>query len=82
VAQDSAGGEDQLANEHDQHVDNGAQADAKHPVDEEAAHKAEHNIWPRVDGVNQRELGGAELQFLLENVLQCAGIIVAKIGTY
>jgi len=81
VTQYSAGGEDQLANEHDQHVDNGAQTDSEHPVDKEAAHKAEHDVWPRVDGVDQRELRGAEVEFLLEDVLQGTGVIVAKIGT-
>lgn len=46
VAQHSAGGEDELAHQHDQHVDDGAQADAEDPIDQEASHKAQHNVWP------------------------------------
>lgn len=81
VAQHSAGGKDELANQHDQHVDDGAQADAEDPIDQEAPHKAQHDVGPWIDGVDESELGGIQVQFLLKYILQGARIVVAKIGT-
>lgn len=99
----SAGGKDQLANHQDEHVDNGAHANAEYtadekrhrlqshrintispnchsPIDQKAARKAQHHIWPRVDRVQHHELLGGQVQVLLKVVLQRARIVIAEVG--
>lgn len=74
-----SGGKNQLSNQQDKHVDDRAQPNPKHAIDQKSSNKAQDHIWPRVDRVQPHKLRGREVQIRLELVLQGTRIVVAKV---
>ena len=70
-----------LPNADDEGEDHGAEADAQHPVHEEAPHHRQHHVGPGVPGVEVGELGRCHVHRHLDVCLQGARVVEAEIGT-
>ena len=61
--------------------EHGAEADAQHPVHEEATDHGQDHVGPGVPGVEVGELGRGHVHRQLDVGLQGAGVVEAKIGS-
>lgn len=69
----------QLTDHENEHVDDGAETNSKHPVNEKSTDKTENDIRPWIYRIQHRKLCRREVQIGFEIVLQCTGIIITKV---
>lgn len=78
--EEGAGREHQLPERQDRREHDGAEPDAEHAVDEEAAEEADHNVRPRVPAVQRHVIRVVQLHLVHEHLLHRARVVVAEVA--